>query len=62
MTEQSVYTNTDDVNGDTMIDVWTNGVGDLHILILNVDTQERQTVYLRNGEELGKAIMREMWK
>lgn len=62
LTETSVYNNTDDVTGNVMIDVWTNTGGDLHILLLNVDTQESQSVYLRNGEELAKAILKEAWK
>lgn len=60
--ETSIYTNTDDVNGNVMIDVWTNTGGGLHILLLDVDTQESQSVYLRNGEELAKAILKEAWK
>ena len=62
MTEISVYNNTDDVNGNVMIDVWTNTGGDLHILLLDVDTNESKSVYLRNGEELAKAILKEAWK
>ena len=61
MNEETVFTETDDVNGDTYIDVWTNTGSDLHILIVNVDTDERQQVYLRNGEELAKAILRKAW-
>ena len=58
MNEETVFTAPDDVNVDTYIDVWTNTGSDLHILIVNVDTDERQQVYLRNGEELAKAILR----
>ena len=61
MEEYTVFTSPDDVNGDTYIDVWTNTGSDLHILIVNVDTDERQQVYLRNGEELAKAILRKAW-
>lgn len=61
MNEETVFTETDDVNGDTYLDVWTNTGSDLHILIVNVDTDERQQVYLRNGEELAKAILRKAW-
>lgn len=61
MNEETVFTETDDVNGGTYIDVWTNTGSDLHILIVNVDTDERQQVYLRNGEELAKAILRKAW-
>ena len=61
MNEETVFTAPDDVNGDTYIDVWTNTGSDLHILIVNVDTDERQQVYLRNGEELAKAILRKAW-
>jgi hypothetical protein len=61
MNEETVFTETDDVNGDTYLDVWTNTGSDLHILIINVDTDERQQVYLRNGEELAKAILRKAW-
>lgn len=61
MEEYTVFTSPDDVNGDTYLDVWTNTGSDLHILIVNVDTDERQQVYLRNGEELAKAILRKAW-
>ena len=61
MNEETVFTAPDDVNGDTYIDVWTNTGSDLHILIVNVDTDERQQVYLRNGVELAKAILRKAW-
>lgn len=61
MNEEAVFTAPDDVNGDTYIDVWTNTGSDLHILIVNVDTGERQQVYLRNGVELAKAILRKAW-
>ena len=61
MNEETVFTAPDDVNGDTYIDVWTNTGSDLHILIVNVDTDEHQQVYLRNGEELAKAILRKAW-
>ena len=61
MEEHSVFTAPDDVNGNTYIDVWTNTGSDLHILIVNVDTGERQQVYLRNGVELAKAILRKAW-
>ena len=61
MNEETVFTETDDVSGDTYIDVWTNTGSDIHILIVNVDTDERQQVYLRNGEELAKAILRKAW-
>lgn len=62
MSETSVFTDTDDVAGNVMIDVWTNTGSDIHILLLNVDTNERQSVYLRDGEELAKAILKESWK
>lgn len=62
MNEETVFTETDDVSGDTYIDVWMNTGSDLHILIVNVDTDERQQVYLRNGEELAKAILRKAWR
>ena len=58
MNEETVFTAPDDVNGDTYIDVWTNTGSDLHIRIVNADTGERQQVYLRNSEELAKAILR----
>jgi len=58
--EQSVFEHTDDVNGDTYIDVWTNGVGDLHVLIGGGD-QPNRMVYIRNAEEFGKAILKAMW-
>ena len=61
MNEETVFTATDDVTGDTYLDVWTNTGSDLHILIVNVDTDERQQVYLRDGEELAKAILRKAW-
>jgi len=59
--EETVFTARDDVNGVTYIDVWTNTGSDLHILIVNRDTDERQQVYLRNGVELAKAILRKAW-
>lgn len=61
MRDETVFTETDDVSGGTYLDVWTNTGSDLHILIVNVDTDERQQVYLRNGEELAKAILRKAW-
>lgn len=61
MNEETFFTATDDVTGDTYLDVWTNTGSDLHILIVNVDTDERQQVYLRDGEELAKAISRKAW-
>lgn len=61
MRDETVFTETDDVSGDTYIDVWTNTGSDLHILIVNRDTDERQQVYLRNGVELAKAILRKAW-
>ena len=61
MEEHSVFTALDDENGDTYIDVWTNTGSDIHILIVNGDTDERQHVYLRNGVELAKAILRKAW-
>ena len=61
MNEETVFTALDDENGDTYIDVWTNTGSDLHILIVNVDTDEHQQVYLRNGEELAKASLRKAW-
>jgi len=61
-TEDTVFTETDDVNGDTYLDVWTNGVGDLHILIgSTVDGPPNRIVYIRDGESLGKAILKAMW-
>ena len=61
MRDETVFTETDDVSGDTYIDVWTNTGSDLHILIVNRDTDERQQVYVRNGVELAKAILRKAW-
>ena len=61
MNEETVFTETDDVSGDTYIDVWTNTGSDLHILIVNGGTDERQQVHLRNGVELAKAILRKAW-
>ena len=61
MNEETVFTALDDENGDTYIDVWTNTGSDLHILIVNGGTDERQQVHLRNGEELAKAILRKAW-
>ena len=61
MNEETVFTETDDVSGDTYIDVWTNTGSGLHILIVNGGTDERQQVHLRNGEELAKAILRKAW-
>ena len=61
MNEETVFTAPDDVNGNTYIDVWTSTGSDLHILNVNVDTDERQQVYLRNGVELAKAILRKAW-
>lgn len=58
--EKTVFEHTDDVTGDTYIDVWTNGMGDIHIAIIR-DTKETQSVYIRNGEALGKAILKEVW-
>lgn len=58
----TLYTNIDDVNGDVVIDVWTNTGGDLHIRLVNLDTGAAQSVYLGNGEELAKAILKEAWK
>lgn len=58
MMDETVFTETDDVNGDTYIDVWTNTGSDLHILIVNGGSDERQQVYLRDGVELAKAILR----
>jgi len=58
--ENTVFTETDDVEGETYIDVWTNGVGDLHIAIVHPE-KETLSVYLRNGEALGKAILKAMW-
>lgn len=60
MPEQSVFEHTDDVNGDTYIDVWTNGMGDLHVAIIS-DSKETQSVYIRDGEAFGKAILKAMW-
>lgn len=59
--EQSVFEHTDDVNGDTYVDVWTNGVGDLHVLIGGEGDQPNRMVYIRDGEALGKAILKAMW-
>ena len=42
MMDETVFTETDDVNGNTYIDVWTNTGSDIHILIVNGDTDERQ--------------------
>ena len=61
MIDETVFTGADNVNGDTYIDVWTNTGSDLHILIVNGGTDERQQVYLRNGVELAKAILRKAW-
>lgn len=61
MEEHSVFTALDDENGYTYIDVWTNTGSDFHIPIVNEDTDERQQVYLRNGVELAKAILRKAW-
>ena len=61
MNEETVFTALDDVNGDTYIDVWTNTGSDLHILIVNGGSDERQQVYLRDGVELAKAILRKAW-
>ena len=61
MIDETVFTETDDVNGDTHLDVWTNTGSDIHIRIVNVVTDEHQQVYLRNGEELAKAILRKAW-
>ena len=61
MEEHSVFTAPEDAFGYTYIDVWTNTGSDIHILIVNGDTDERQQVYLRNGVELAKAILRKAW-
>lgn len=31
---KTLFCGTDDVNGDSQIEVWTNGSGDLHVLIV----------------------------
>ena len=61
MEEHSVFTALDDENGNIYIDVWTNTGSDIHIVIVNGDTDERQQVYLRNGVEFVKAILRKVW-
>lgn len=58
MTE--VFYDSDDVTGSTFLDVRTNGVGDLHVDISDEEGNVL-TVYLRNGEALGKAILKAMW-
>lgn len=59
--EQSVFEHTDDVSGDKYLDVWTSGTGDLYVLIHNPETLENMTVFIRDGEALGKAILKAMW-
>lgn len=62
MSEQSVFEHTDDVNGDTYLDVWTNGVGDLHVLIGTTSGDlPNRIVYIRDGEAFGKAILKATW-
>jgi hypothetical protein len=55
-----IYSAVDDVDGETRIDVWTNGVGDLHISISDPHALPA-SVYIRNGEELAKAILKAVW-
>lgn len=61
MTEQTVFTETDDEYGSKYIDVWTNTGSDLHILIMDTETNQSQSVYLRDGEALAKAILKRAW-
>lgn len=56
---KTLFCGTDDVNGDRTLEVWTNGSGDLHVLIES-DTGSH-SIYIRKGLELGKAIVRELW-
>lgn len=58
--EETVFEHVDDVNGETYIDVWTNGVGDLHVAIVHPE-KETASIYIRNGEKLGKAILKAVW-
>lgn len=58
--EETVFDALDDADGETYLDVWTNGVGDLHILIGHPDKPDA-SIYIRNGEVLGKAILKAMW-
>lgn len=60
MSEQSIYDHTDDVDGETYLDVWTNGVGDLHLAIVHPE-HKTASIYIRNGEGLGKAILKAIW-
>lgn len=58
--EREIFYDTDDVMGDTALWVRTNGMGDLH---LDIEAEEGKnlSVYIRNGEALGKAILKAMW-
>lgn len=56
--EKDIFTQTDDVNGDTYVDLWTNGVGDVHILIAGFDGGSKQ-VYIRDASALMRALVKE---
>ncbi len=56
-----IYNDTDDVTGDTRIQVWTNGAGDLHVSISSEIDDSYLNVYIRNGEKFAKTILKEVW-
>jgi hypothetical protein len=56
-----LYTNTDDVNGDTRVEAWTNTGTDLHLMIENTETGQYQSIYLRQGTTLAKEILKAAW-
>lgn len=55
-----LFTETDDVNGETMIEVWTNTGGDLHVRVCDSDGNGK-SIYLRDGVSLAKAILKAAW-
>lgn len=56
-----LYNDTDDVTGDTRIQVWTNGVGDLHVSISSEVDDTNHTVYIRKGEQFAKKVLKGVW-
>lgn len=56
---KTLFEAVDNVNGDSSLEIWTNGSGDLHIRVFSDEGSE--SIYLRNGLPLAKELIRELW-
>lgn len=56
---ENIFEDVDDVKGDVRIEVWGEG-GRIHISLIT-EEGTRTTIYLRRGERLAQAILKDAW-